>query len=97
MGRCVQAQTWERIRSHKKWADVMNDMSIVDHVRRAHRWARDCFAARGKPTFYLDLDAPGFQWQGRVARFFLSGCGLEPVFPPSPFLLLLPCGVAAPR
>ena len=52
---------------------------------------KDVFAAKDKPPFYLDLDAPGYQWQGRVARF-LSGWGLEPVAPPP----LPPGGLVGP-
>jgi hypothetical protein len=64
------AATAETIRSKDRWADVLEDFSIVDLVSRRLSWAKSVWENRRLKPFYLHLDAPGFKWQGHCARFW---------------------------
>ena len=73
--RRANSTLWTRIRediqSHDSFTDVLMDKSLTAYVSSRMLWAATVFNARPRSKFYLDLDAPGFQWQGMLARFLV--------------------------
>jgi hypothetical protein len=67
------AVTAQRIRRHARWEDVLKDNLLARFVCKAFSWAQAVHAARHEPLpFPLNLDKPGFLWQGKIARFILG-------------------------
>jgi hypothetical protein len=65
----------EQIRAHRTWAEVMRDDDITWQIASRMTWAKNIYDTKPWKPFYLNVDAPGYQWQGKVARFFL---GVDP-------------------
>ena len=51
----------------------MQDDEISVFIVTAMSWAQQTWRHRPRTPFALDLDAEGFKWQGRVARW-LKAC-----------------------
>lgn len=61
------------IRQHKSWDSVLRDDSLARYISKSMGWAQAVFNSRREPKPYvLNLDKPGFTWQGKVARFVLG-------------------------
>lgn len=62
----------ERIHAHASWQDVVRDRSLIPYVYQSMEWAWEVFRTRPQPVFMLDMDAPGFEWQGIIIRYICS-------------------------
>jgi hypothetical protein len=61
------------IRQHNSWEDVLRDDGLARFISRSMTWAQAVFSSRkARKPFALNLDKPGFSWQGKVARFVLG-------------------------
>lgn len=67
--RKIWADVAEKIRSHTSWLAVLRDASLQNFLRRSLNWAQAVWDSRHFPSYDLDLNAPGFKWQGKLARF----------------------------
>lgn len=70
-GQFMWMRVRHRIRAHYSWEQVMTDPFIWFQVREFPQWAHEIFLNRFAHQD-VDLDIPGFRWQGRVARFLFQ-------------------------
>lgn len=68
----VWRQTAEKIQGHESWNGVLNDFSIASVVACRLAWAKQVWDARPRQTPDLDMDRPGYTWQGKWRRFLLE-------------------------